>query len=296
MAPTTTIALAKETQQGVEVITVGAGLDYVGLCATREPGESNRSVPSAGREVGANGVISRVDQNFAARFHVAEANQPRRWPVAFAGIRGADSDQVMLAGGTAKGSVVIGAEKVANGEYDRATALNLHDIVDAAARSVPVFLGSKARMSRRSRRTCRGPLLGGTNRSTSDENATSPTRSLLLTAQRANSAASSAAAARLVCKPGAEPLARGHVHDQQEGQFPLLDVPLDERVAGPRGHVPVDGSHVVAGLVLANLLEREPGPLERRVVLPAQERLHQPTGAEMEAANLPQDIGGEHAS
>ena len=107
MAPTTTIALAKEAQQGVEVIAVGAGLDHVGLCARGEPGEPDRSVPSAGREVVANGGISRVDQNFAARFHVAEANQPRRRPVAFAGIRGADSDQVVLAGGAAKGFVVI---------------------------------------------------------------------------------------------------------------------------------------------------------------------------------------------
>ena len=149
-------------------------------------------------------------------------------------------------------------------------------------------------MSRSSRRTCRGPLFGGTKRSTSEENATRPTRSLLLTAHSARSAASSAAAARLVRIAGAEALTRRDIDDEHDGQFALLDVALDERVAGSRGDVPVDRPHIVAGLVFADLLERQPRPLERGVILAAQERLHEPPGTEVEPADLPEHIGGKH--
>ena len=42
----------------------------------------------------------------------------------------------------------------------------------------------------------------------------------------------------------------------------LLDEPLDVRLAGPRGDVPVDRADVVAGNVRAHLLELHPASLE----------------------------------
>ncbi len=129
------------------------------------------------------------------------------------------------------------------------------------ARFVPGCFASKARISRRSRSTCRGPLFGGTYRSTSDENASNPTRSLLLTAHRARQCRQFRRGGPLRELPRAKALTCGHIHGENHRQFTFFDKPLDERMPDARRHVPVDECIVVAGLVLAHLFERQPGPL-----------------------------------
>src|SRR5205823_2933739 len=61
------------------------------------------------------------------------------------------------------------------------------------------------------------------------------------------------------------------------------------------GHVPVDGADVVAGLVLADLLEGDAGALEDAVVLAAEQVLDGAAGPELKAADLADDFAGEHA-
>ena len=55
--------------------------------------------------------------------------------------------------------------------------------------------------------------------------------------------------------PGAQRARGAQIDDEDDGELALLPVSLDERAAGPRRRVPVDGADVVAGLVLADLVE-----------------------------------------
>src|SRR5205085_3627732 len=81
------------------------------------------------------------------------------------------------------------------------------------------------------------------------------------------------------------------VHEEQDGQLALLDVPLEERLAHAGGDVPVDGPDVVAGLVGADVGEGQAGALEGAVVLAAEQVLDGPAGAEVQAADLADDVG-----
>jgi len=56
-----------------------------------------------------------------------------------------------------------------------------------------------------------------------------------------------------------EPGARRDVHGEEDVELALLAVLLDVRNVHPRGHVPVNAADVVPRLVLADLLEVEPG-------------------------------------
>ena len=70
----------------------------------------------------------------------------------------------------------------------------------------------------------------------------------------------------------AEQARAAHVHHQHQRQLAFLDELLDERMVHPRGDVPVNRAHLVAGLVFAHLVEVHPLALEDAVVL-AGERL-----------------------
>ena len=60
----------------------------------------------------------------------------------------------------------------------------------------------------------------------------------------------------------AEVLRRADVDQQHHRQLALLDEPLDVRLAGARGDVPVDRADVVAGHVRAHLVELHAASLE----------------------------------
>jgi hypothetical protein len=91
---------------------------------------------------------------------------------------------------------------------------------------------------------------------------------------------------------GAEPSGTAQVHHEHHGQLPLLAELLHERMVHPRGDVPVDGAHLVTGLVLANLVEVHPLPLEGRVVLAGERLGDQPSGADLDLPDPAEQFGG----
>src|SRR5262249_40084192 len=98
----------------------------------------------------------------------------------------------------------------------------------------------------------------------------------------------------LLLQERAELAAAAAVEQQQHGQLALLDEALDERVAHAGGDVPVDGADVVAGLVLADLLEGDAGALEDAAVLAAEQVFDGAAGPQLEAADLADDFAREH--
>ena len=80
------------------------------------------------------------------------------------------------------------------------------------------------------------------------------------------------------------------VDDQHDRQFALLAELLHERTPGARGHVPVDRADLVAGHVLAHLLEVDAAALEDRVVLPGEGLLGEPLGADLDVPDLLEDL------
>src|SRR5690606_14433621 len=62
----------------------------------------------------------------------------------------------------------------------------------------------------------------------------------------------------------------------------------------PRRDVPVDGPHVVADLVGADLRELDAAPAEGRVVLPPEHVLDEPLRADLDVADLLEKLAGDH--
>ena len=92
-------------------------------------------------------------------------------------------------------------------------------------------------------------------------------------------------------QPGA-----AHVHDEHEREFAFLDELLDERMVHPRGDVPVNGAHVVAGLVFAHLVEIHPLPFEDAVVLACERFGHEPVRAQLDLPDFFENLAGNHES
>src|SRR5207248_1117177 len=92
----------------------------------------------------------------------------------------------------------------------------------------------------------------------------------------------------------AEALAAADIDQENERSFALLDVALDEGRAHAGGDVPIDGSHIVAGLIFAYFFKRQTGAFEDGVILAAEQVLDSPASTELKAANLPHHLGGEH--
>ena len=98
----------------------------------------------------------------------------------------------------------------------------------------------------------------------------------------------------LLLRPGAELLAAAAIDHQQHGQLAFLDEALDERMAHAGGDVPVDGADVVAGLILAHLLEGDAGALEDGVIFAAEQILDGAAGLQLQAADLTNDFTRQH--
>ena len=88
----------------------------------------------------------------------------------------------------------------------------------------------------------------------------------------------------------AELVAAARIDEQDHRQLALLDESLDERMADAGGHVPVNGTDVVARLVLAHFFEGDAGALEDAVVLAAQQILDGPARPELQTADLADDF------
>jgi len=62
----------------------------------------------------------------------------------------------------------------------------------------------------------------------------------------------------------------------------------------PRGHVPVDGSNIIAVLILSNLIEFHPASFENRMVFSGQRFVDQPVGCYLNSTDLPDNLAGQH--
>src|SRR5262249_16252010 len=86
------------------------------------------------------------------------------------------------------------------------------------------------------------------------------------------------------------------IDGQEQRQLALLDEALDEGVAHARGDVPVDSADVVAGLVLAHLLEGDAAALEDAAVLAAEQVLDGAARPQLQTADLANHFAWQHNS
>ena len=96
------------------------------------------------------------------------------------------------------------------------------------------------------------------------------------------------------CAARAEQAGTAHVHDEHEREFALLDEFLDERMVHPRGDVPVNGAHVVAGLVFAHLVEVHALAFEDGMVLARERFGHDAVRANLDLPDFFENLAGNH--
>jgi len=85
------------------------------------------------------------------------------------------------------------------------------------------------------------------------------------------------------------------VHGDERGQLTLLGEHLDEGIAHPRRHVPVDGADLVSRLVGADLAEGHSAALEDRVITARERVEHRAPGGDLDPADLADEVrGGRH--
>ena len=93
---------------------------------------------------------------------------------------------------------------------------------------------------------------------------------------------------------GAEVAGAAGIHQEHDGQLALFNIAFDERFAHAGGHVPINIADFVANLVRAHLIEFHAVSFEDGVVLPGEAVVHQAAGADFDAANFAEQVGGEH--
>jgi hypothetical protein len=93
--------------------------------------------------------------------------------------------------------------------------------------------------------------------------------------------------------PGAEVHRQARVDEEHERELALLDVGLDERLAGLGRAVPIDRPHVVARLVGPHLLELDPGAAERAAVRAREHVVDHAVRPELDLAHASHQLGDE---
>ncbi len=96
--------------------------------------------------------------------------------------------------------------------------------------------------------------------------------------------------------PGAECAGRAVVHGKENGELTLLQEPLDIGGAEAGGDVPVDGTDVVARLVLAHFGELDAAPAKGARVLPGHDVADEVPGRDLDPPDLGGDLLGVHGT
>jgi hypothetical protein len=91
--------------------------------------------------------------------------------------------------------------------------------------------------------------------------------------------------------PRPEPSARGDVDRDVDVELALLAVFLDVRRVHPGGDIPVDGPDVVAGLVLADLFEIQPGATEDAAIGAHERFVGEDPRLDLDLFDHPEDFG-----
>ena len=93
---------------------------------------------------------------------------------------------------------------------------------------------------------------------------------------------------------GAEVARGGGVDDEHHRQLALFLEHFHKRMPHAGRDVPVDGAHVITGKVLTHLGEFDSLAFEGGMILATEERVHQVSGAQLDAPDLFQDLGLIH--
>jgi hypothetical protein len=87
---------------------------------------------------------------------------------------------------------------------------------------------------------------------------------------------------------------RGHVHGEDGGEFALLAEAFHERAAEAVRHIPVNGAHIVAGHVFAEIFEIHAAPLEAAQIRAAHRVVHEAVRADFHAADGLEQFSERH--
>ncbi len=113
-------------------------------------------------------------------------------------------------------------------------------------------------------------------------------------AEKASTAAISAANSRLKRVDRSKIARCAGVNHQHDSQFPVLHVALHEWLARARGHVPVDGAHIIARQVWPYFVEIHTAPFEDRMVFAGEAVVDQAARAHLDTPNLCHQFAGDH--
>src|SRR6185369_16711938 len=86
------------------------------------------------------------------------------------------------------------------------------------------------------------------------------------------------------------------IDNEHEGQLALLHEFFDERVVHAGGHIPIDGAHLIPGLILAHLLKVHPLAFEDAMILASEAFADQAIGAQLDLADFLKDLARNHGS
>ena len=93
---------------------------------------------------------------------------------------------------------------------------------------------------------------------------------------------------------GSEFARRTDIDQQHDSQFTFFLEHLDIGMPHPRGHFPVDGAHIIAVLILANLGKLHPSSLEHRMVFAGKHIVYQTPGLNLDSLDFFDNFLGDH--
>ncbi|MPN01076.1 hypothetical protein SDC9_148276 [bioreactor metagenome] len=86
------------------------------------------------------------------------------------------------------------------------------------------------------------------------------------------------------------------IHNQHQGELPLFYKLLDERMVHPGGDIPVNGTDLVPGLILAHLVKVHSLALEHAVILSRQRFTDQAVGANFNLPDFLENLAWNHGT